>query len=776
MNAIEKGILADLQAPIRSLRISALERAIVLGNSPELLEALKARQVWEDGVECVLLLEWAVEAISEPIENASWGVVSGERFLLVDSQESLSKVYHAASGPKRLRILGHLPIDWIGSLAEWSFEEFQKETLPPVKAGLIRTFAAKWPRERLLGLESVLDGKMGFLVALAALEVLSLEAPSALTSRLPVLLESVDPRIRSLAVRALALIAPEEGKEHLEALFLCPDRYQKISGLRDCLSLPFPFLKPLLLKFISVEKDLELIKMAGPVLLGNPDPEMPFLLSGFIETSPPEKAEYLREVVAEICRLVEDAGMLGGAWEKYALQLQESLRRKSLMRLVQQLMHKVGAEEPQEAEEARAALARLANRPFVAELLEGALERPANATIHASIREILNKRAVPAKASELPAAERFMALPEAERCRFLAGLTIDDRDKAAGIIGGILSSGDDSRDILRAAVKAAKRLQIRGYWERCFQLANNSHDGLASEALEYMDSESSDRLLPFLGRFLKSPKVKVRAAALRILGKHDPLQGVSMLLTILRTAPPAEKAVAFKAMIHFDFVLVREELAGFLASPIGQDFLPDGVSLFQANPDSENLRILFRLERKVRSDSQAIVAAAREEIARNLVSLGLFTPEQMAQLRNSIEEQWKAAEASRASATPRLSKPPRALGYTTPDGSEGKTILESAASLLLPTIGVVGAILVLLVTARFFFVSPSKGNQAGKQPAGRIFSPPLFGKRNPSVSGAKVAPGENPGISGIGEATPKILTVTSRDRILPRFVVRPGER
>ncbi|RCK79448.1 MAG: Translation initiation factor 2 [Candidatus Ozemobacter sibiricus] len=367
--------LVDLQAPVKSFRLFALERAMAMPPSAELLAALEAHHAVEDDEECQLLLIHAIASIRQQLEGtAPAGPLPAPAAAgpADDPAAAFRQAWQAADLQGRLGLLNRLDARHRRMLAAQAPDLLAAEAHPVLQAALIRTFSRAWPADRIADLGRHLF-EPSLAVRLAALEALSHLAPQSLVRDFPKLLRSPDPRLRALAIRGLAALDLDEAMLHLQALLNSPDRHDRAAGLQNCLLLPFPAVQPLLLDFLAAEPHPTLLRQAGDILVSNPDPQTPYRLWEAVERAPREKAPHLKQILEEVVAMLDKSRVLGDDFPRYLERLQSWIRQRAAVRFVQECLNRLTLQEGQSDDEldgiVRARLAQPAIRAAFTEAL-----------------------------------------------------------------------------------------------------------------------------------------------------------------------------------------------------------------------------------------------------------------------------------------------------------------------------------------------------------------------------------------------------------------------
>lgn len=236
-----------------------------------------------------------------------------------------------------------------------------------------------------------------------------------------------------------------------------------------------------------------------------------------------------------------------------------------------------------------------------------------------------------------------------EAIRQVGSWTAADREAARPALATLLRGRDTPPDLLAAALRTAVRLDLDGFADEAERFLKNQEGKLPSAALEYLGRFDAERASLLLGRFLASSDLRVKTTALGILQRFDAARALSIVEAMLAGSGGTQPAAAISCLVRFDFALVRPRLYSFLSANGRLDLLGQGLALFRANPDPDNLYDLFRLERLVPSEQAAEVRKTRQENERLLLELGLATGESLGLLTAGFERRF-AAETARARA------------------------------------------------------------------------------------------------------------------------------
>ncbi|MBF0499055.1 MAG: HEAT repeat domain-containing protein [Candidatus Riflebacteria bacterium] len=641
--SLEVDVTSDLQAPIKSFRIFALEQIIRDGSSSDILNTLEKQQQCEDDDECKLLFVHAIAAVKQRLNLT-------EKVNFSIDAEAFPQRFVAASVNERLEILFNLPAALIAPLSKWAPDLLEKESNPTVAATIIKIFARRWPKDRVNDITAKLLSE-SLSIRLAVLEVLIQISPKSLEKFLPKLLISDDPRIRALAIRGLIELDPDEAIAHLDFLLASPERHHKLAAIRNSFFFPFNCAREPILKFLALEKDPDLIEKAGCLFEVNADPEAPFRLADIAQNSLSQKAVLIQNILQNSLNIIQKTGILGDKFEVFQNDFQSRIIKKKVVAFVQEILSKWGMPELEADVELNAVVLQAVQRKDVREAFQQALIWEISDKIKDKIRQYLQ----PDKPEEVPSIEKNLSwdnLSNEERVRRIAAIDLPSQAENITLLESLSTSDNTPGDLRATAIRASIRLQIRTLGSICERLINSPDVNLASAALEYLGFFDPEKLFHLIGKFLQSPLPRLRMTALRVLQKLDPAQAISNLKAMFFSNNQIKKDNAFSLMVYFDFALIREMLCHFLESNNENKYLDAALCYFQANPDFDNLFILYKIQQNLLGDAAEKVQRVRIKTIEHLQNLGKIEASRISLLEEEFSEKWKKEQEKKKEAIP----------------------------------------------------------------------------------------------------------------------------
>ncbi len=592
-----QNLINDLNAPIKSFRIFALEELIKSGDSKALLDKLVQLKALETDQECLMLFEHAIGAIDARLSGTKEEQV-------VSADEDFLSFWEKATDAEQMAMLSNLPARIPRHLRDKGPGLLASARSYVVAARIVRGFCRRWPKEKFDLITNMVKSK-SLILKLAAIRTLVHMNPELLINDLPGLLASEDPQLKALAIRALTKIDKEEALNHLQALLLSASETDRLAGIQNCLFLPFDMVKSPLIKYFAAETNPGLLTRAGWLLEMNPDVQVPYYLYEILERSDEKKAKQVRSILNNAVRLLNQSGILGDKFPEYTENLQNYVAKKNALRFTKQVVASLNIETIPQNIDARIK-AGLKKSKLIQKTFEEALTWPTSELVKKHITRYLSqvdsliesKAAQPMEEKQKQLQAGFLAeKTEEEQLKLLTELNETTAKASQNEIIKTVLDKDSSYEVKAAALGILTYYKMKGLEEQAVKFISNPNLVFATSAVEYLGAVDPERIFPYLGRCLKIADINMKSAALGILKNFDFNQALSYLNVMLYSPDPKQQHMAIQCMDEFDFGLIREQLTDFLCRCTTESLAEAGLCHFAANPSWENQYSLYKIEK-----------------------------------------------------------------------------------------------------------------------------------------------------------------------------------
>lgn len=619
---VDKICSEELGSPDKTTRLFAIEEAMHEGKTTQLLETLLIREKVESDEECKCMLSHAIEAVQTKIDSPGKNEFKKDEKLF---QETFQK----AVENEKVRILRSLSPKQIREFQEEAPRLLQKEKSLRIKTFILRTFSRQWPKESRSILFQLLETPNRSLY-LACLKVLVRIAPRELVSFLPDLLLSTDVRHRGIALQVLVDFDLEEALAHFEELLFSKKADQQMTALASAFHFPFDRLKTYLYKFFIIEQNLEMLQMAGDFFLINPDPQVPFRLLELYEEVEIEKREFVNLLLSGVCKNIRDSGVMGGDFENFLQGLRDAISKKKRHRSTRELFQLIEDGEGRINNEIIELFTRMKEDPEILQLLKLGMDEPIPETTRSVLQTLLDPSWAPASDVPAPQGDDWKNLEPVEKVRKIAAFATSTSPQDEEFINEIMKDPNSPAELLAACLRTAEKRKLSNYFEAAEKLLKHPQEIVVAEAIVYLGTLNLDLLIPYLNRLKNSKQKKVQSSLVKLLRKYDIEQAVRTIELFLKS--PLTEGLAIHWMFLLDFSLIRKILISFLETKPRPDVFQIGLSVFQSNPDPENLFYLLYLEKTLGGDYSEKVKKLREETHSTITQMRLLDKKQLEEL------------------------------------------------------------------------------------------------------------------------------------------------
>lgn len=637
-----ENIIQELNVPLKTFRIFAIEKAIRSGKSPELLQALYQCLQTETDSECKMLLEHAVATIEERLGAAKNPTPSYDNEKILNEFANLKP-------QQQLDFIKKAPRKYFSvSGAESKIAKALNSKLHPVvTAELVRKCQNSWPQSLSGFLEKNLFSNSSAL-QLACLENIIQNNPEILQRNFEKLVLAKDPLIRAMAIRGLAKKHPSSAAEFLSECLRKGDIYGKLAALRVCSVMNFELVKDSLLELVFSEKDPKLLKIASAIIVANPDKEVPFRLCDQIAKTQNKRQKFLQDLLKKACEIIK----LSEICENFQQYL-ASIQKYNLNVRAKYYIFNCATAYAESSSERKLQIAEIfaqkAKKPEMA-LAIGEIEKS-----HPDLLvDLLKPRAeVSDSASQIDTNQEENKKESPEQL-LLKELLSSQSSETPCSLNKIDAAFKSQNPLLTAAAFRASSVARDDRWKiKAKNTVKSENEELVAAAFDYLAEIDSDSFLLLLRGFIHTPSILVRTTLLRNVCRISPEVSKELLISMLKDPSDKTREKALGSVIHFEFSSIREILTKYLSQEKEPGLISSCLSFYQANPVLESVFDLKQLEET--SKFAKLFREARESLITILDEFGIANPEEVHQfLQDKQNKKEKDAEKADASEQQRL--------------------------------------------------------------------------------------------------------------------------
>lgn len=640
----------ELTAPVKTVKLQAIEAALKDTASSELLTLLENSLLLEQDPECQLLLQHAIDQNQLKIFGAQEPAFSLSQIIEMFPESTLQEQLNLIEGIKVKDIKDANPEITLPKLLEVTKN-------PVVASTVVRKFRRFWPENMLSFLEQNIFSKCKSL-QLACIKTLVQLFPQSLKTRLSQIVHINDPVIRSLAIWSMARHFPELAAEFMNDCLEKGDHYNRLTALQICSTIDFSLIRQSLLNLITVETNAEIFKLACTILLNNPDREVPFILLGIITRTTKSKADFLRKFLTSYCANLELSGQCDD-FATYKRQLNEYARRVQAQTLVYNLLVSYDNETESEQEAIIRHLRYNISDPDIRVAVDNFVGNCQNQELKAKLLDLLVKTsaepATPGETPEVgnevivePAKELRQSAPEAAqeethdevilpdvaeqpsagenleaiKIKELARARFRRTPEMKAQVKEVLDDQSSSEALINAALKAAVYVELPGYSHRAEQHLELASDVFVAAALEYLARFDWDQFHLLINRFINTESFLIRNVLIGATSRAAPEYAKFLIKHLLESRDRSKRVRGLEATVQMDFSYIFPDLVSFLEKEQDVGLIDSCIAVFLANPKLDSLCAFAELESR-RPEMKKMFGDAAQKLRDLLVASGI---------------------------------------------------------------------------------------------------------------------------------------------------------
>ncbi len=578
----------ELQAPIKTFRVFAIEKIIKSGNSIELLNLLKQTRPYEEDLECQMLIDHAISTLENRLNKT--------KTKKIDLKE-IQKNYPGTLPQFQLKLLGNLRLEPLEEDVRIKLIRFLLKNTkhPVVVAQIIKRFHKFWPKKDLGFFEKNLFAKSPSM-QLASLEALINEAPNRLINHFEKLVLSEDPLIRAMAIRALAKKSPEIAAEFLADFLKKGEKFGKSAALSVCTIMPFNLVKQSLVEFILVENEPSMYELAGTIFIANPDKEIPYRLYDVMDKSEKKKKAYLNKLIKSCCSIIKASGICPD-YPDYVKQLTSYISEKQSKAFIGGCLSLYQDASENRKQEIQARLHEYAETENGRIAMEKWLKNNSEHELSDVIKQTLNKTPEKQEKQEKQdfSVEEHLKAPPEKLLRTLINIRRLKEKAGEELISAVLDDKSFPVEIKAAALRAAVFVELQGYTNKAISWLKSENEDLISSSFEYLARFDSDSFFLQLRNHVNSRSFIVRTTLIKLASKQSPEVAKSILDSMLKDDSADVRKRGLGSIVLFEFSFVKELLLTYMEKEHQKDLLKICLSFFQMNPMLESVWELTQL-------------------------------------------------------------------------------------------------------------------------------------------------------------------------------------
>lgn len=392
-------------------------------------------------------------------------------------------------------------------------------------------------------------------VVCAAMEALEMVNPDAIKQNIVSLLLNNSISVRSRATRAMCRWDQTEAIRYLAAMLFSKNKNERDATLNNSLFFPFKQIEGVLLKFLTVENEPELVKKAGLVFMANPDKSTAFRLYEAQQATRNLRADLINGILMGVLTSLFQAKL---ETDEPAVQLkkirEEYINRKTKI-YINHFSSLLGSEEPDIRLKAAIKLCELIknNITDVNFILLEYLKTESDEEVAKKVRRYLDSVTAKASSDNIESANT----PE-ERKKIYASINKDNFSKYIGLLLPVLKTLDATEQVI--ILRFIQEYGDKSLSNNVIKCLESNSPEVIQASIEVLYKIDSEALQPHLPTLIKSDSDQVKLAAINAFALFDKKQTLTILGQMMTSVKVAQRKNALFCLENLDFASVSDIL------------------------------------------------------------------------------------------------------------------------------------------------------------------------------------------------------------------------
>lgn len=454
----------------------------------------------------------------------------------------------------------------------------------------------------------------------AAIEALEKISPDRLKDLIVPLLINGNFGIRSRAVRLLYRWDPSEALRHYEAMLFSNLENEKQAALFYSFFFPFKDIESLLLRFISVETDADMINKAGLIFMANPDRQVPSRLLEVRQGCTGDKFKLVDTILKGVLQSLYQARIVNAAPEQMLEVLENHYQEKRIKLYIERYSHGLQSGEAPVRLKAALKMGELAkhNVNEARELVAKFLARERDEKIKQQVEQYLRAGTVVAEKAKPPQTKKLQDLDSQQRQEFFDGISKINFSTMFSQISSAFNHLPVEDQV--SALKTIERFGSKNESEVAVRCLQSDNQEVLTAAIDCLSVICPESLHPFLPQLIKHRFDEVKLAAIKVFALFDKKQAISLIEKMLFAIKPLQRRNAIFCLAHFDFHSISQILLAAMRNESDPENLQQIASILKSNSDEELFYRIFADAKSCKPGQKEFYDTLCMEMARQIES------------------------------------------------------------------------------------------------------------------------------------------------------------
>lgn len=424
----------------------------------------------------------------------------------------------------------------------------------------------------------------------SAIEALEKIAPDRLKDLIVPLLVNPNFGIRSRAVRLLHRWDPNEALRHFESMLFSQIESEKQAALFHAFFFPFNQIETLMLRFISIEKNPDLVKKAGLLFMANPNGQIPARLLEVRQACAGEKFNLTNNILKGVLTSLYQAKIVKATPEQMLEVLENHFKEKKLKLFIERYSLGLKSGSPETRFKSAVKLCDLIRYDVkeAKEIIQAFLAKERHEELKAKVQQYFNS-CLPGKSKNVE--KNLEKLDLNQRKELLTSINRENFAEVVAYAEKCFKSLETNERV--SVLKAIEQFGTKANAQLPSRALKSDNHELLAAAIDCLSVIDPDVLSPYLPQLIKHSFAEVREAAIKVFALFDKQQAIALVEKMLLSVQPVQRKQGVLCIGHFDFQSVRHLLMKALKIEGDPENQQQICSLLRSNADEELFHLLY---------------------------------------------------------------------------------------------------------------------------------------------------------------------------------------
>lgn len=389
----------------------------------------------------------------------------------------------------------------------------------------------------------------------SAIDALEIQDPEVLKSNIVTLLLNTNVWVRSRAARAMSKWDKTEAIRYFASMLFSNNAVEREVALNHSLFFPFKQIETVLLKYLTVENNTELIRKAGLVFMANPDKTTAFRLYEAQKATNNLRSDLINSILIGVLGTLYQAKLENDPPLLQLKKLENEYNNKKLKIYINHFSQLLESNEKEIRLKAAIKLCNLIKNNIVdvIPIIEKYLKVETDENAINQIKHFLNIN----EPNEIKTEIKSVTLPE-ERQKIYSLLTKDNYSKYIDLLLPELKKLDVSEQI--TIINYIEKYGTEKESDYIIKYLNSSNPDLQQATIDCIFKINPKELQSYLPELIKSNSDQVKLSAIKAFAVFDKPQALALLTQMMNSSKVVQRKNALFCLANLDFASISDIL------------------------------------------------------------------------------------------------------------------------------------------------------------------------------------------------------------------------